>query len=146
MINKKPVTGKGLDKVFNILGEEETIKEVELPLALEENESEIIGDSDFIRTELKGNIDTAKKALARALEIQEEDEKARNTEVISDLIDTINSCLSQLINLNKIEADINIKKEKLGNNDSSPATTNNILVTGNTSDILKQLAIEMKKS
>lgn len=147
MKNKKVVTAKGLDEVFNIqpLEPEEA---TELPVVIDINEEdETESDFDFIKRELRANVQVAKDALSRALAIQAEDEKARNTEVISDLLDSVNGCLSELGKINKIETELALKQGKNDPDDKgSGNTTNNILVTGNTSDILKQLAMGLKGS
>lgn len=138
--------GKGLDDAFDIKEGGKTPEEIiEIVEEIIEVPEGVISDADFIRTELKENIITAKTALKRALDIQKEDEKPRNTEVIANLVNTINSCVSQLISLNKIEADIAIKK---GNSDTGGDggrhVTNNILVA-NTSDIIEKITDGLKK-
>lgn len=139
----KIVVANGLDSVFGIENDEQ---DSELPVVIDiENSSE--SDFDFIKRELRANVQVAKDALDRALTIQAEDEKARNTEVIADLLDSVNSCLSELGKINKIETELALKQGKDDRGDiGSGDVTNNVLITGNTSDILKQLANEMKGS
>ena len=152
MKEKKRVVAEGLDEAFNISYEENELpikgSETENLPIIDENTGrmldfpEVESDFEFIKRELRANIVMAKEALQRALEIQKEDEKARNTEVVADMISTINNCLKELGSINKIEAELALKTDK--GEDSGSSVTNNVLITGNTSDILKQLAMEMK--
>jgi hypothetical protein len=153
---KKKVAAKGLDDAFNI-----TYEESELPIKGSETDNlpiidgetgkildfpEVESDFDFIKRELRANVQMAKEALDRAIEIQKEDEKARNTEVIADMIDSINSCLKELGSINKIETELALKTNKeTGEDHGGGDVTNNVLVVGNTSEILKQIADGMKK-
>ncbi len=151
--HSKEVTAEGLNETFNI------VDESDLPIKGKESEHlpiidgetgemiefpEVESDFDFIKRELRANVQMAKEALDRAIEIQKEDEKARNTEVIADMIDSINSCLKELGNINKIESDIALKTNKDGGEDQGGGITNNVLVVANTSEILKQIADGMK--
>lgn len=153
--NKK-VVAEGLDKAFGIGEDNESENANDLSVigglsgtedfsdeALLEELGELGNDYEFIKKELRLNVARAKKALNRALEIQGEDEKARNTEVVADMIDSINSCLKELGMINKIETELAIKQGKL-EGESSKGDTNNILVVGNTSEILKQLTDNMQ--
>ena len=151
---KKKVAAKGLDTAFNI-----SYEESELPIKGSETENlpiidgetgemldfpEVESDFVFIKRELRANVAMAKEALGRALEIQKEDEKARNTEVVADMISTINNCLKELGNINKIETDLALKTNKDNGDDHGSGNTTNVLVVGNTSEILKQIADGMK--
>ena len=153
--NKK-VSAEGLNDTFNI----NSIPESELPIKGSETDNlpiidgetgkifdfpEVESDFDFIKRELRANVQMAKEALDRAIEIQKEDEKARNTEVIADMIDSINSCLKELGTINKIETELALKTNKDGGEDhGGGGVTNNVLVVGNTSEILKQISDGMK--
>lgn len=153
--HSKKVSAEGLNDTFNI-----SMDESDLPIKGKETENlpiidgetgeildfpEVESDFEFIKRELRANIVMAKEALQRALEIQKEDEKARNTEVVADMISTINNCLKELGNINKIESDIALKTNKEGGEDQGGGgITNNVLVVGNTSDILKQISDGMK--
>ena len=153
--NKK-VSAEGLDETFNIVMDESKLpikgKETDnLPIIDAESGKmlefpEVESDFDFIKRELRANVQMAKEALDRAIEIQKEDEKARNTEVIADMIDSINSCLKELGTINKIETELALKTSKeTGEDQGGKGITNNVLVVGNTSEILKQIAEGMKK-
>ena len=152
--NKK-VNAEGLNETFNI------VDESKLPIKGKESENlpiidgetgkmldfpEVESDFDFIKRELRANVQMAKEALDRAIEIQKEDEKARNTEVIADMVSTINNCLKELGNINKIEAELALKVDKEGGDNQNKGNTTNVLVVGNTSEVLKQIADGMKKS
>ena len=154
--HNKKVSAEGLDTTFNI-----SMEESKLPIKGKESENlpiidadtgkmldfpEVESDFDFIKRELRANVQMAKEALDRAIEIQKEDEKARNTEVIADMIDSINSCLKELGSINKIETELALKTNKeTGDEQGGGGVTNNVLVVGNTSEILKQIADGMNK-
>lgn len=152
--HNKEVTAEGLNETFNI------VDESKLPIKGKESEhlpiidaetgkmlefAEVESDFDFIKRELRANIVMAKEALRRALEIQKEEEKARNTEVVADMISTINNCLKELGSINKIETELALKTSKeTGEEHGGKGVTNNVLVVGNTSEILKKIADGMK--
>lgn len=136
----KKVEAKGLDEALG-MDEKEKLSLYELLAQMDDGE---LSDADLVRQELRNNIKLAKIAVERAIEIQQEDEKPRNTEVISDLIKTINNCVGQLISLNKAEADIAVKKGKMPEGEGEGKhITNNILVA-NTSDIIEQITKAVK--
>ena len=154
--HSKKVSAEGLDDTFNISSKPES----DLPIKGSETDNlpiidaetgkmlefpEVESDFDFIKRELRANVQMAKEALDRAIEIQKEDEKARNTEVIADMVSTINNCLKELGNINKIEAELALKLDKEGGDNQNKGNTTNVLVVGNTSEVLKQIAEGMKK-
>ena len=145
---KKKVTAKGLDEVFDV--EEET--NIDLPTSVDGDDSiavldDDVGrevnptkakleDSDYIRKELKDLVAMAKSAMDTALAAQEEEANTWTTRSVMDLVATVNTTLQGLLQLNKVEEEIALKKGD--HKPQQPHVAANVIIT-TTADLIEQI-------
>jgi len=106
-------------------------------------------DFDFARKNQYELINQGKAAVNTAMRIAAESENPRAIEVLATLFKEVSGMNKQLVTLNKDLADVKVAKTGKGNG-NAPAqqigTQQNILFTGNGSDLNKLLAEKLKAS
>lgn len=103
---------------------------------------EIEGDSKYTRDNLYDLVEKGQEAIYEMLEIAKETQKARDFEVVGQLIKSVADVSDKLL-------DLQTKKKKLKEEDIKANVTNNTtnaLFVGSTADLQKFLKDSMKKS
>lgn len=105
-------------------------------------------DSDLIQSDyekskqtLYGLLEDGQEALTLAMEIARESEHPRSIEVLSGLMKNIADINDKIMALNKTNRELQSKEKP---KEIESGVTNNILLSGSTSDIQRMLADQMK--
>lgn len=128
-IDVKTTSSEYIDKVHQI---------VKRPINLDE----IDGDSKYTRDNLYDLVEKGQEAIYEMLEIAKETQKARDFEVVGQLIKSVADVSDKLL-------DLQTKKKKLKEEDNKTNITNNTtnaLFVGSTADLQKFLKESMKNS
>ena len=126
---------KKLDKIFNIepfdvkneLPKYEPLKKIE-----ETSDDKKESDFDLTRDTIRDLINTNNDAIREMISIAKSSEKGRDFEVAGQLMKTQSEVAKDLLDIHKQIKDIEDDKTTI-------KTQNNILFTGSTSDLIKQI-------
>lgn len=114
----------------------DTRQEIKRPIGLDEIE----GDSRYTRDNLYDLVEKGQNAIYEMLEIAKQTQKARDFEVVGQLIKCVGDVSDKLL-------DLQSKKKKLKEEDTASKITNNTtnaLFIGSTADLQKFLKESMK--
>ena len=135
-------THDDLDKTFNIQPDEvESLEIIEKkpkvkPLVLSNKEEDREKDYQYARAQLYDIVEKMQESLNDAMDVAAESQHPRAFEVVFNGAKNAADVVEKIGDLHKKMKDLEIEEVKVQQNNS---TTNNVFMTGSTSDLLKML-------
>ena len=131
-----------LNKLFNMTpfdGKKEITKPPPLKKIEETSDDKKESDFDLTRDTIRDLINTKNDAIKEMISIAKSSEKGRDFEVAGQLMKTQSEVAKDLLDIHKQIQDIEDDKTTI-------KTQNNILFTGSTSDLIKQIEEKRKET
>jgi len=123
------------NKLMNSLSKNLPTEKTETPVAVPEQNKDIIDDYDYSRVKYKGILDKGEEALEGMMQLAAESEHPRAYEVLSGMLKNMADVTDKLMDLQKKKKDLSGESKK---EQPQGLTQNNVFV-GSTTDLQRML-------